>query len=70
MLHPSFPPRSLAACLSGNEDLKNLAELVDLIADLVTYSVAGCMGAQLYHEIKLDAKIKPAGAPPALAMER
>merc|ERR1712118_265352 len=29
--------------------------ILDLIADLVTLSVAGCMGAQINHEIKTDA---------------
>jgi len=54
-----------------NPDLRDLAELVDLIADLFTYSVAGCMGAQIYHEIKGESKVKPAGAPPAaIEMER
>eukprot|EP00316_Scyphosphaera_apsteinii_P017809 CAMPEP_0119316028 /NCGR_PEP_ID=MMETSP1333-20130426/38171_1 /TAXON_ID=418940 /ORGANISM="Scyphosphaera apsteinii, Strain RCC1455" /LENGTH=192 /DNA_ID=CAMNT_0007321559 /DNA_START=216 /DNA_END=794 /DNA_ORIENTATION=+ len=34
--------------------VKDLAEIVDLIADLFTCSVAGCMGAQIHHEIKKD----------------
>ena len=35
-------------------DLRDLALVIDLIADLFTLSVAGCMGAQVYHEIKND----------------
>jgi len=37
-----------------NDDLRALANLIDLLADLVTCSIAGCMGAQIYHEIKKD----------------
>jgi len=33
---------------------RDLAHLVDLVADLFTCSVAGCMGAQVYHEIAED----------------
>jgi len=36
------------------EQLREAAHIVDLLADLVTCSVAGCMGAQIYHEIKKD----------------
>ena len=35
-------------------ELRDLALIIDLIADLFTFSVAGCMGAQVYHEIKND----------------
>lgn len=34
------------------EDLEEIAQIIDLIADLFTCSVAGCMGAQVHHEIK------------------
>jgi len=44
------PPPSLS-CSQARE----AANIVDLIADLVTLSVAGCMGAQINHEIKTDA---------------
>jgi len=37
------------------EEAREAANIVDLIADLVTLSVAGCMGAQINHEIKTDA---------------
>ena len=33
------------------EQLRDAAEIIDLIADLVTLTVAGCMGAQVYHEV-------------------
>ena len=34
---------------------REVAHLLDLLADLFTLSVAGCMGAQISHEIKKDA---------------
>ena len=37
------------------KEAREAAIIVDLIADLFTCSVAGCMGAQVYHEIKKDA---------------
>ena len=37
------------------EQARELAELIGCIADLFTCSVGGCMGAQVHHEIKLDA---------------
>lgn len=43
------------------ENLREAALIIDLIADLVMCSVAGCMGAQIHHEIKLD---KAAGLAP------
>ena len=36
------------------EQAREAAHIVDLIADCFTLSVAGCMGAQVYHEIKKD----------------
>jgi len=36
------------------EELRDAAAILDLIADLVMLSVAGCMGAQVYHEVKMD----------------
>ena len=65
LLTHSSPTLTCSLAAIFNPDLRDLAELVDLIADAVTYSVAGCMGAQIYREIKSDAKVKPAGAPPA-----
>ncbi|KAL1503557.1 hypothetical protein AB1Y20_012035 [Prymnesium parvum] len=56
--------------------LSDIAAIIDLIADLVALSVAGCMGAQIYHEIKKDPNAKTnggngGGAPPdTLEMER
>jgi len=37
------------------EQARELAHVVDCIADVFTCSVAGCMGAQISHEIKKDA---------------
>lgn len=34
------------------EELRDAAAILELIADLATLSVAGCMGAQVYHEVK------------------
>lgn len=39
----------LAAC---DENFRDLADLIDCIADLITFSVTGCMGAQIEHELK------------------
>ena len=45
-----FVPFShLVLVLSDHASLR-----ADLLADLVTCSVAGCMGAQIYHEINKD----------------
>ena len=67
------------------KEVEEAAIIVDLIADLFTCSVAGCMGAQVHHEIKKDADgIKyvvaqgvpvvqghnPAGAPESEEMAR
>lgn len=49
----------IAACF--DDSFREVAMLIDLIADLVMCSVAGCMGAQIHHEIKLD---KTAGTAP------
>ena len=38
------------------EEFRDAAAILDLIADLVTLSVAGCMGAQVYHEVQRDVK--------------
>lgn len=40
------------------EQARELAHIVDCIADAFTCSVAGCMGAQIRHEIKKD-KVRP-----------
>jgi len=37
------------------DPLREAAQLVGLIVDIFTCSVGGCMGAQVHHEIKLDA---------------
>jgi len=48
-----------------NPDLREVAQLIDTIADAVTLTVAGCMGAQIYHELKKSAsQVAPTGAPP------
>lgn len=38
------------------EAARDAALILDLIADFVTYSVGGCMGAQVYHETNKDKK--------------
>jgi len=48
------------------EPVTYLATLVDCIADAFTFSVAGCMGAQVYHEITKDAELKFKGQPVAV----
>ena len=56
-----------------DDQFREAAALIDLVADLVTASVAGCMGAQIQHELMKDRKIAPGplGAPPkAEEMER
>lgn len=54
-----------------DEGLRDLATIIDLIADAVTCSVGGCMGAQVYHEINRDANDASAvTAPIAQAIER
>jgi len=42
----------LAICIS---ELREAAAIIDCIADLFTLTVAGCMGAQIKHEIDKDA---------------
>merc|ERR1719469_1271696 len=37
------------------EQLREASEIINCIADLFLCSVGGCMGAQVHHEIKLDA---------------
>ena len=49
----------LLACLCQcaallDDNFQEAANLIDLIADIITLSVAGCMGAQIYHEVKTD----------------
>ena len=36
------------------EEARELAQIVDCLADVFTCSVAGCMGAQIHHEIEKD----------------
>ena len=36
------------------DPLKEAAHIVDMISDCFTFSVAGCIGAQIYHEINKD----------------
>ena len=57
------------------DGLKELAIILDIIADCFTMSVTGCMAAQLHHETKDDApraplhsmqRPSPAGAPPMM----
>ena len=37
------------------EELREAAYILDWIADVFTCTVAGCMGAQIHHEMKKDA---------------
>lgn len=39
------------------EQAREVAHLIDLLVDLFTYSVAGCMGAQIYHEVVKDKRL-------------
>lgn len=53
------------------EELQDLAAIIDCIADLVTLSVAGCMGAQIHHEMKKRPRENiPMGAPETNEMVR
>jgi len=62
----------LAACITRNEQLHQLAEVVDCIADCVTLSVAGCMGAQVKAQLNASPQAPPviAGGPVPAVMER
>lgn len=59
---------SLAACLSGNDVITDMAIVVDHIADLLWCSVCACMQTQ--HKIQMDARdanpevANPYNAPP------
>jgi len=57
----------IAAALANIEALSQAAFIVDIIADLFMMSVAGCMGAQVYHETKADMKHKTEGIPVVVA---
>ncbi|DBA97993.1 TPA: hypothetical protein ACH3X3_012829 [Trebouxia sp. C0006] len=54
----------IAACLSGSQELAEIANFIDQIAQLIWCSVCACMQTQ--HKVQLDARDKgqgPAGAP-------
>jgi len=60
-------------------ELREAAQIIDCIADIFTCSVAGCMGAQVHHELKKDKDAVqvnpvvigvPVGAPDTTEMER
>jgi len=52
-------------------EARDAADLFDLIADCFTLSVAGCMGAQIYHEVRTDPTVKQRRtAPEPKKMER
>jgi len=55
----------IAACFI--KELEYAACIVDIIADVVTCSVTGCMVAQIQAETKEDAKAKAEGKPVAVA---
>lgn len=47
------------------KELRDAAVILDCIADCFTLSAAGCMGAQIKHELsKEDVVVKVGGAPP------
>ena len=62
------------------EEARDIADLINCIADIFTMSVGGCMGAQVHHEIKGDANgtvnhpvvqgVVVGGAPMQEVMER
>lgn len=53
---------NIAAALTDIAALDQAAFIVDVIADLFMLSVAGCMGAQVYHETNADLKKKAEGS--------
>jgi hypothetical protein len=42
----------LAACITGNDVLNDIARIIDLIADIMWCTVCGCMQTQ--HKVQLD----------------
>jgi hypothetical protein len=63
----------LAACISGNDVLQDLAQLTDMIADILWCSVCACMQTQ--HKVQLDERdsnpnivVAPYAAPAPQAM--
>ena len=57
---------SCIACLTDNEAIDQAANIVEWLADAVFCCTAGCMTAQVYHEINL----REASAPQASKMQR
>lgn len=52
-------------------ELRDLAALIDLVADIITFSVAGCMGAQIHHQLTHStAGSATPGAPTPQGMNR
>jgi len=43
---------NILACVTQNDAIKQLADIIECIADIVTFSVAGCMVVQIEEEIK------------------
>ena len=43
---------SIAACLSGSDEINSLAQLLDLVADVLWCSVCACMQTQHHVELK------------------
>lgn len=54
----------LAACLSGNQDLAELANLLDCIADIAWCTVCACMLTQQHIELNERDKAGGSGVPP------
>lgn len=57
----------IAACITGSDELRNLANIIDLAADILWCTVCACMQTQ--HKVELDERDQknPGGAaPPAI----
>lgn len=51
---------SIAACLTGSEEIGDLAQFLDCIADILWYTVCGCMQTQ--HKAEMDNRDAGGGA--------
>ena len=63
----------LAACISGNDELRDAAAMIRFITDLMYATIMPCMAAQVKAELNAEASgkaAKPAGAPTNMVMER
>jgi len=62
----------IVSLVGGPSEIRDVARIIRLIADLVVLMVIGCMTAQVNYEINSGVAVeaKPGGAPPAIEMER